>query len=161
MKTYFTLDESKDGDNVHVLGKGKVDCFEKMAELIDITKTVEVYKNLHRGCWSVRQDGIVRFHTDYITLKLAKFVVGQKGREKVLTEKKKNVHAYVRGFLCRSVEIDNNLDGSESWEGITYNPYKGDSFVKKIGNEKIKSADFVDMYVEDGSPLEPVIAVNV
>ena len=34
-----------------------VDKFDKMFALIDADKPVEVYKNLHKDCWSVRQGG--------------------------------------------------------------------------------------------------------
>lgn len=132
--------------------------YTEMFKLIDADKPVEVYKNLHKGCWSVRQDGIVRFHTDYITLKLVQFRVGQKGRERVIREKAKNVHAFVKGFLCQAKEIDGALGEDQKWDTVSYNPYKGDSFFNRTNERKVFSSDFVDMYVGGSNP---VIAANV
>jgi len=135
-----------------------VDKFDKMFALIDADKPVEVYKNLHKDCWSVRQGGKVRFHTDYIILKLAQFKVGEKGRLRVLREQCKNVHAFVKGFLCRSKEANSHTTLETEWNTITYNPYKGDAFINKDGERKIFSADFVDMYT---GASNQVIAANV
>ena len=53
---------------------------------IDEDRKVFIYKNLHKGCWSVRQDGLVKMHTDSVALYHASFRVGEKGRERVLQE---------------------------------------------------------------------------
>lgn len=135
-----------------------VDKFDKMFALIDADKPVEVYKNLHKDCWSVRQGGIVKFHTDYIVLKLAQFKVGEKGRLRVLREQCKNVHAFVKGFLCRNGEANSQTKHIWKWDTITYNPYKSDTFINKNGERKIFSADFVDMYTGGSNQ---VIAANV
>ena len=36
----------------------------QIAEHIDPTKKVRVYRNLHRDCYSVKQGGIVRCHAE-------------------------------------------------------------------------------------------------
>jgi len=58
---------------------------------------VFVYRNIHKNCLSVRnvKTGLVMAHVDSITLKNVKFKVSAKGRERVLKEKAKNVHAGV------------------------------------------------------------------
>ena len=66
---------------------------------IDESRRVYVYKNLHRNCYSVRQDGLIKMHTDSICLYDAQFRVGKKGRERVLKEKRKHVHAGVSGSI--------------------------------------------------------------
>jgi len=58
---------------------------------------VETYRNLHRGCISVRRKGLVKQCTAKIALTNATFVVQQGGRKRVLREKRKNVHAFVKG----------------------------------------------------------------
>ena len=73
--------------------------YHRISELVDPDKPVEVYRNLHKKCWSVRQRGKVKLHTDYICLKDVEFKVSQKGRERVLREQRKNVHAFIKGFL--------------------------------------------------------------
>ena len=95
----------------------------KVSEIIDPAKPVEVYKNLHRGCWSVRQSGIVRFHTYAIALEQCQFKVSESGRQRVLKEKRKNVHAFIKGMVtCKG----NRVKGDK----VTYNPYKMSTFRK-------------------------------
>jgi hypothetical protein len=60
---------------------------------------VEVYYNLHKKCFSIRHKGIVISHANTVKLADVTFVVRKAGRERVLREKKKNVHAFVRGNL--------------------------------------------------------------
>ena len=125
--------------------------YEKCKELLK-DGPVEVYKNLHKGLWSVRQNGRVVFHTDYICLKKCSFVVGKKGRERVVRERQKNIHAFVRGLLCDPRETPFIVD--YEWNPVTYNPYKSDSFV--CYGEKVSSAAYVDMMVD--SEFTPVLA---
>ena len=87
---------------------------------------VFVYRNLHRKCYSVKslKTGRVIAHVDSIDLINVVFRVSEAGRQRVLREKRKNVHAGVVGYiadvslLCQS----NN---------VTYNPYRFDTFIKK------------------------------
>ena len=95
----------------------------KVSELIDPTKPVEVYKNLHRGCWSVRQNGIVRFHTYAIALEQCQFKVSESGRQRVLREKRKNVHAFIKGMVTRKGD---RVKGDK----VTNDPYKMSTFRK-------------------------------
>ena len=102
---------------------------------IDYDRKVFVYKNLHKDCWSIRQDGLVKAHSDGspISIYSAVMQVNKKGRERVLREKSKNVHAGISGYL--------RFDEDTVWHGwvdmveITYNPYKYESFVH-VQNKK-------------------------
>ena len=62
---------------------------------------VEVYWNLRKNCYSVRDcsTGRVVEHTNSLWIRRPEFVVRRAGREKVLRDKQKNVHAFVRGCL--------------------------------------------------------------
>jgi len=105
---------------------------------------VDIYRNLHKKCWSIRSRepsrkyGLVVAHATRIGLEDAKFVVSQAGRNRVLKDKRKNVHAVVRGNLIYSnyrdftdrdmwfkyqARIENNTVYS-----ITYQPYKKSTF---------------------------------
>jgi len=77
--------------------KGNVTIMKIQAREIDEKKRVFVYFNLHKKVWSVRQSGKVVGHTEHIMLKDCRFLVGKKGRERVIREGKKNVHAGVSG----------------------------------------------------------------
>lgn len=98
---------------------------------------VEVYYNLHKKCLSVRHRGKVVLHTPAITLGNAKFVVREGGRQRVLQEGKKNVHAFVKGsvfFEPIELELSRNA---------TYNPYKFSTFVDRDTLEALDEVPLV------------------
>lgn len=64
-------------------------------------------------------------HASEINLIDVEFKVNQKGRLKVLRDKRKNVHAVIEGY------IQPNLTLTSVGRLITYNPYLYDSFVLK------------------------------
>ena len=66
---------------------------------IDLKRPVFVYKNLHKDCWSVKQDGLTKAHTNEINMWDCKFQVNAKGRQRVLNEQRKNVHAGIKGYI--------------------------------------------------------------
>jgi len=107
---------------------------------------VMVYYNLHKHTFSVRSNNRVIIHADYVKLVDVEFRVRQGGRDKVLTDKMKNVHSFVIGYLvdycsypCVDIpsEPNNNI--------VTYNPYKYNSFVMKDTEEPIYQASVVKM----------------
>lgn len=100
---------------------------------IDHKRKVFVYKNLHQDCWSIRQDGLVKAHTNQVNLWDCAFQVNAKGRQKVLDEQRKNVHAGIKGYID---ELDLYLPSPIQ---VTYNPYKYDSFVDKDTESPIYS----------------------
>ena len=89
---------------------------------IDYNKPVKVYRNLNNGQLSIMQGSVVVAYTDYIYLKDVTFHVRKAGLEKVRLEQRKNVHAYVKGYIDNDKYIDSN-------EKVYYDPYKYDSFV--------------------------------
>lgn len=96
--------------------------------------TVEVYRNLTKKTLSVRSNdtGRVVKHTNSIYLTHCRFVVGKKGRLRVLKEKQKNVHAFVRGKELFIHSTDNTFSMPfDGWtkRKIIYNPYLYDSFM--------------------------------
>ena len=101
---------------------------------------VKVYRNLHKKCWSVvcmeRGDnyGLVLTHVRYLSLKDCEFRVSQPGRQRVLKEKQKNVHAYVLGHVA----VKNKV-GYE----VTYDPYKYKTFVMKDNGKEVNLSSSV------------------
>jgi hypothetical protein len=104
-----------------------------------LNKDVEVYYNLHKKCLSVRRKGIVIDHVNSILLKNARFVVQPAGRKRVLKEKRKNVHAFVRGERVAVASFDGRS------ERITYNPYKYKSFVSIETGKPVFKKDIVSI----------------
>ena len=90
------------------------------------TMKVFVYFNLHRKCFSVKalegiNKGRVIKHAFFVALENVTFKVSEAGRQRVLKEQRKNVHAGVVGTLVPCIDAV----GSER---VTYNPYKGSNF---------------------------------
>lgn len=65
----------------------------------------------------------------------AKLIVNESGRQRVLKEKRKNVHAYIVGTLSSTKH-----SGTKQ---VTYNPYKWNSFVEAKSGKPITEADRV------------------
>ena len=65
------------------------------------SEPMRVYRNLHKKCWSVQQKQKGRWkvvaHAESITLLDCVFRVSEAGRQRVLRESRKNVHAYIQG----------------------------------------------------------------
>ena len=115
---------------------------------IDLSRKVEVYFNLHKKCWSIRQAGVPVVHADFIEIKDPQFVVQQGGNARVRREKKKNVHAFVRGYLTERVGIF-----PKNQKLVTYNPYKHTSFVERGSDKPICSAQYAVLDITDKKPL--------
>jgi hypothetical protein len=99
---------------------------------------VFVYFNLHKHCFSVKalegvNKGRVIAHTHDIELLAPRFKVSEAGRQRVLREKRKNVHAGVVGWYMPYALFYKFEDDSKTVD-VRYNPYVYSSFVD--GNEK-------------------------
>lgn len=106
--------------------------------MVNKAKRVYVYFNLHKKCWSVRQSGKIIEHAYRVMLKDCRYLVSRAGREKVLKEKKKNVHAGVSGYL-----VDCVPNVPERSDEVTYNPYKYETFVSKDAPfDAVKRSDY-------------------
>ena len=117
--------------------------YQKQRSLIDPDRKIEVYRNLHKKCWSVRQDGLVKFHSQQVCLQNCKFAVQPAGRAKVLREKRKNVHAFIRGYLWDG-KISEDIANSNIWDNVSYNPYKSNTF-EDNSNNPVYTAAYVDL----------------
>ena len=75
-------------------------------------------------------------------LRDCRFVVQPAGRARVVKEKKKNVHAYISGYISSIPEI--NAEFSTSIV-VDYDPYQHPYFFSRDDGREVRSADFVDM----------------
>jgi hypothetical protein len=124
----------------------KVVITESQFDNLFLGKKVMVYYNLHKHTFSVTYDGKVIMYADYVKLGDVEFRVRQGGKEKVRSEKSKNVHAFVIGKLLDYCEYPcDDLPTPTSNKVVTYNPYKFDSFVYKDSEEPVYRANEVDM----------------
>jgi hypothetical protein len=78
--------------------------------------------------WSVRSTATRRVvsHEAVVVLSDASFKVSEAGRQRVIREGRKNVHAGVEGFVESNTAIK---EIPVSAIKVTYNPYKWNSFV--------------------------------
>lgn len=112
---------------------------------------VFVYRNLHQDCWSVKskETGRVVAHADRVELSDVEFKVSETGRQRVLREQSKNVHAGLVGtlenFHSRGEEYPSatyiNGTDSDSKVSITYNPYKYAHFVVRETEAPVSHAE--------------------
>lgn len=104
-----------------------------------------IYYNLHKHVFSVKscKTQLVEHHSDTVIMTNCEFKVSQAGRNRVLKEKRKNVHAGVKGNV-KSLEL-NGFD-LDNFTEITYNPYKYDSFVVKSNEEPVTEAKLVILH---------------
>jgi len=115
---------------------------------IDPNKKIEVYFNLHKKIWSVRQSGKVVQHTNFIQIREPQYVVSQKGNERVRREKKKNVHAFVRGYVENRLPV---FPRKSTF--VTYNPYKNDSFVERNTKNSVCSSPYAALEIVNKKPF--------
>ena len=96
---------------------------------------VRCYYNLTKKTFSVidTATGRITFHSNQIYLTDAKFQVRQAGRNRVLKEQQKNVHAFVTGTWSNEFDTTNMIEA-------TYNPYKYESFVIKETEKPVYQA---------------------
>ena len=114
---------------------------------------VSIYRNLHNGLISIKSasSGLVLGHAQSVDVAWADFVVNESGRQRVLKDKQKNVHAYVKGLLLntscfkpykgRSIgPVYGALDTIHKATVVSYNPYKAPHFVIKGTSDKVSKA---------------------
>ena len=124
----------------------KVVITESQFDSLFIGKKVMVYYNLHKHTFSVTYDNKVIMHADYVKLGDVEFRVRKGGKERVRSEKSKNVHAFVIGKLLDYCEYPcDEIPTTSSDKVVTYNPYKYDTFVFKNTEEPVYHAQEVDM----------------
>jgi len=94
---------------------------------------VEVYFNLHKRCFSIRQRGRVIDHRQLVVLSGCTFVVQPAGQRRVRETGVKNVHAFVRGTL----EPSDDLEYSGLLHRVRYNPFVSDTFFILDGKKEV------------------------
>lgn len=120
---------------------------------------VFVYWNLHRACWSIKalsgpDRGRVVAHASAWDVRRADFKVSEAGRQRVIREQRKNVHAGIVGYLVAwerdanlgawapsaSSALVDSVDALQGGHAVTYNPYTGPHFVTREGRHPVAFA---------------------
>ena len=128
---------------------------------------VDVYWNLHRRLFSIRSRergsyGRVISHAPFLGLYNPRPVVSEAGRQRVIREGRKNVHAVIRGEL----DMDSSYPGwaerfcwddhDQTYQWM-YNPYTMDDFQFDPHRPYPKAPD---LDTRKGSYFEPGCSVN-
>lgn len=116
---------------------------------------VFVYWNLHKGMWSVKSlesgwhsYGKVVARLPEVLLSDVEGKVSEAGRQRVIREKRKSVHAGIVGTWAgwahvRLTDQKNLATAVESiGDRITYNPYKYESFVHTVDGSKFEGSAY-------------------
>ena len=115
-----------------------------------------VYWNIRKKVYSLRQNGRVVNHDTFVALSNPTFNVAKAGQAKVRAEGRKNVHATLSGNLMTDNDLSDLPHGDDA-EFATYNPYKNDTFVDKYTGEPVLNARFAQLCVYRGTN-RPLIA---
>ena len=123
--------------------------------------SVDIYFNLHKKVFSVRKKGKVIQHATAMTVIEPKFVVQPAGRAKVLRDKVKNVHAFVRTNSMYTVDMELNYEFCEPFlpsERVKYNPYMADTFVSCDTGDAIHEAKHAWLTIDnDNKPCINIV----
>lgn len=127
-----------------------------MSALIELGERVRVHWHLREQAWSVSKKGPNGWRVDRtedgtqilytkVVLKDVTFHVSENGRQRVLREQRKNVHAWMEGEILSASLLEDTASVPCGVQ-IKYNPYKWDSFYTDEYNDAIptsvKSAEF-------------------
>ena len=119
---------------------------------------VDVYFNVTRKVFSIRQDGIVIAHRSNLFLTHSKFIVRESGQKRVRETGHKNVHAFVRGMWDQKEY--RSFKDMMLWRKVSYNPKRDNFFMVQSKSdpsqyEEVKR-DFtyaVALETENGKPI--------
>ncbi|RHW36042.1 hypothetical protein D1B31_18335 [Neobacillus notoginsengisoli] len=107
----------------------------------EIGQKVDVYRNLHtNNGYSIRdaKTGLVLAHCSTVQLTNARFHVSESGRQKTVSEKRKRVHAFVRGTLAAY-----NVQVPSGFKKVIYNPYYTTLFTEAETKKTLTTSDEV------------------
>lgn len=105
---------------------------------ISIGQKVMVYKNLNRNCFSIKDPKLGRVigYAMSVTLRNSIFRVSMAGRNRVLRDRRRNVHAVVVGeFVC----VDESIPAAANRVAY-YNPYLTETFIDEHTKEPLSKA---------------------
>jgi len=119
----------------------------------------QIYWNLHKNAFSVSNGQHVLGHTRNALLHNVTFRVRETGRQTVIEQKRKNVHA----FICTNEIFDVTKWDSSLFlpaDYVTYNPYKHKTFVRGKDEFPITESEWVYLSArvsEEGDILPNVL----
>lgn len=107
-----------------------------------------IYRNLHKGGFSVRHRGLVIANIHRFTADDVEFRISEAGRRRAVRQQSRNVHAYLvsdnppKELRWRDSTFDRHIDENEM-EPVFYHPLKLKNFVVAGTKRKVTSSDHV------------------
>lgn len=122
--------------------------------MIDMAKPVRVFLNHKHGCYSIFQNGAVRASASQVRLADVEFRVRESGRQKMLSENRRTIHAFAVGRLVDHVHPSEDralekLDGRR----VRYNPHEAGHFTDAETGEPVTFAAAAH-FGEDGATYQ-------
>lgn len=130
-----------------------------------MTQSVFVYFNLHKKCFSIKaldgaNKGKVIAHRNVVMLCSPTFKVSEAGRQRVLKEQRKNVHAGVAGLWCEEADTGYYVGMAQRHgDKVTYNPYKYSTFVTVADEQPVEDGLSIAVLSVDNSTKRSTIFV--
>ena len=114
--------------------------------MIDPEQPVRVFRNLKHDCYSVLQNGKLKLVAKQVRLANVEFRIRESGRQRMIREQKRNVHAFAVGYLLDHAHPSEgrNLDSLDGRLAF-YNPLQHDSFVDRETETPVREASVVHM----------------
>ena len=114
--------------------------------MIDLDKPVRVFRNLTHGCYSILQNGKLKASARQVLLSDVEFTVRESGRQRMLKENTRNVHAFAVGQLIDYVHAQDSRE-LELIVGrtVTYNPRQRGVFYDEQTLAPVTSAEVVHL----------------
>ena len=106
----------------------------------------EIYYNLNKHVFSIRAKKTVSY-ARMVLVDNPKFVVRQGGRNAVLRDRQKNVHAFIKGVMQELASAP-NTDGLRK---VSYNPYKHGFFYDVHTDEPIYDAKYAVLTLDENN----------
>ncbi len=112
--------------------------FAETGKVIDESLPVRVFKNLKHGCYSIMQRGVIRASAKQVRLRDVEFRVRESGRQRMLRENRKNVHAFAVGRLVDYVHPAEERElAPMAGRSAFYDPYRFPCFVDRETNAPV------------------------
>lgn len=114
--------------------------------MIDYSKSVRVFKNPKHDCYSIMQGGRLLASARQVRLADVEFRVRESGRQRMLREQRRNVHAFAVGRLLEYIH-PSETRSMDAFQGrpVYYNPYRFASFVDRETEAPVQSANLVQL----------------
>ncbi len=114
---------------------------------MNATTQVFAYRNLHRKLWSLRATrgadrGRIVARETTVLLENCTLKVSEAGRQRVIAQGRKNVHAGIVGTPCTLAVDDARLQGRRMVR-LRYNPRVGPTFTREDTGETVITADLI------------------